>query len=115
MRRLNVRRSKVRLDISAFRLGEARLGGRACVQSFEAKFERAVECDGHGEASGCFGVHAKNFAASAELRAGMGRWSDFNRDLYPGTLRNQESAGKQNAAQTYILRAGVHFPVSELE
>ena len=102
---------------SIFRLRGARsvrLGtGRA--QTLEPGWKGMLKCDGHREISGRLRLHSKNLAASAGMCAGLGRVRSSKRHLYHGTLGNEERAGKQNAPETDVLRAGVHFLVSQSE
>jgi len=91
------------------------LGAGTRVQTLATKPERTFECDCHGEIPRGFRLHAKNLAASAELYAGVGPVRSPDRDLYCGTLGNQKRARKQNAPETDVLRAGVHFLVSQLD
>ena len=74
-----------------------------------------LECDGHGEISGCFRSHSKNRAANAGWRACVGEGSNSKRDLYRGTLGNQRHTREQNAPETDVLRTRVQFLVGNLE
>ena len=87
----------------------ARLG------TLETKLERTLECNRHGEISGSFRLHAKNLAASTELHTLVGQVRNSHRHLHCGTLRNQRSAGKQNAPKADVLRTSLHFLVGQLE
>jgi len=74
-----------------------------------------LECDGHGEISGCSRLHSKNLATNAGLSAGVGEGGDPKRYLYRGTLGNQRRTRKQNAPETDVLRTHVQFLVGNLE
>ena len=74
-----------------------------------------LECDGHGEISGCFRLHSKNLAANAGLCADVGEGSNSKRHLYRGTLGNQKRTRKQNASETDVLRTRVQFLVGNLK
>ncbi len=81
----------------------------------ESISKRMLECDGHGEISGCFWLHSKNFSANAGLHAGVGDGSNSKRHLYRGTLGNQKRTRKQNAPETDVFRTCVQFLVGNLE
>ena len=90
-------------------LGDLGVGASA------TKLERTLQCDCDGEIPGGLRLHAKNLAASGKLDAGIGLVRDCNRQLYCGTLGDYKVARKQNAAETDVLRAGVHFLVGKLD
>jgi len=79
------------------------------------KLERTLQYDCNGEIPRSFRLHAQNLAARRKLNAGLGLMRDCNRQLYCGTLGDYKVARKQNAAETDVLRAGVHFLVGKLD
>ena len=70
-----------------------------------------LERDCDGEIPRDCRLRANNLAPGAQERP----MRNSNRQFYCGALRDQMSAGEENAAKTDIFRVSAHFPVTQLD